>query len=103
VKDIPCDYDGIMGVPLTFLYQYNPEQFELLGCTQRGCHDLVPDIKKYDDYLEVKQDGTATGSTGVKTNENGNLAMNDGKHNYFINKDGHTVQSVYSRIFIRRK
>lgn len=27
---IPCDYDGIMGVPITFLDKYNPEQFEIL-------------------------------------------------------------------------
>ena len=27
---IPCDYDGIMGVPITFLDKYNPEQFELV-------------------------------------------------------------------------
>lgn len=30
-KDIPCDYDGVMGVPITFMDKYNPEQFELLG------------------------------------------------------------------------
>lgn len=30
-QDIPCDYDGVMGVPLTFLDKYNPEQFELVG------------------------------------------------------------------------
>ena len=31
VADIPCDYDGLMGVPLTFLDKYNPEQFEIVG------------------------------------------------------------------------
>ncbi len=31
VAEIPCDYDGVMGVPITFLDKYNPEQFELLG------------------------------------------------------------------------
>jgi hypothetical protein len=30
-SDIPIDYYGIMGVPITFLDKYNPEQFELLG------------------------------------------------------------------------
>jgi len=30
-KDIPCDYDGVMGVPITFLDKYNPEQFEIIG------------------------------------------------------------------------
>jgi hypothetical protein len=31
VKDIPIDYDGYMGVPITFLDKYNPNQFEILG------------------------------------------------------------------------
>jgi hypothetical protein len=29
--DIPCDYNGVMGVPITFLDKYNPEQFEIIG------------------------------------------------------------------------
>lgn len=28
--DIPMDYDGVMGVPITFLDKYNPEQFEII-------------------------------------------------------------------------
>ena len=31
VQDIPCDYNGIMGVPITFLDNYNPNQFEIIG------------------------------------------------------------------------
>jgi hypothetical protein len=31
---IPSDYDGAMGVPITFLDKYNPEQFEILGATE---------------------------------------------------------------------
>lgn len=31
VIDIPIDYDGIMGVPITFMDKYNPEQFEIIG------------------------------------------------------------------------
>lgn len=30
VKDIPIDYDGVMGVPITFLQYYNPKQFEII-------------------------------------------------------------------------
>ena len=100
---IPSDYDGVMGVPISFLDKYSPEQFIILGATQRGCHDEVPDIKKYDDYWEVKQNGEKTGSSGGKTNENANLLGNDGKKNYFINKDGRIIQSAYQRIFIRHK
>ena len=31
VADIPEDYDGVMGVPITFLDKYNPQQFEIVG------------------------------------------------------------------------
>jgi len=103
VKSIPSDYDGVMGVPISFLDKYNPDQFEILGATQRGCHDEVPDTKKYDDYWEVRQDGKKTGSSGGKTNENANLVGNDGKKNYFINNKGRIIQSAYQRIFIRHK
>ena len=30
VDEIPCNYDGIMGVPITFLDKYNPEQFKII-------------------------------------------------------------------------
>ena len=30
-SDIPYDYDGVMGVPITFMDKYNPEQFEIVG------------------------------------------------------------------------
>ena len=38
VKEIPKDYDGIMGVPLTFMDKYNPEQFEIVGKTHNRCN-----------------------------------------------------------------
>lgn len=100
---IPSDHAGVMGVPITFLDKYSPEQFEILGATQRGCHDAVPDTKKYDTYWEVRPDGTKTGSSGGKTNENANLEGNDGKKNFFTNDAGHVIQSAYQRIFIRHR
>lgn len=30
-QDVPIDYDGVMGVPITFLNKYNPDQFEIIG------------------------------------------------------------------------
>lgn len=30
VVDIPCDYDGVMGVPISFMDKYCPEQFEIV-------------------------------------------------------------------------
>ena len=41
--DIPYDYDGYMGVPITFLDKYNPDQFVILGCSDNGA---VPDEYK---------------------------------------------------------
>ena len=44
--DIPADYDGEMGVPITFLNQYNPEQFEIIGSSlflAKPMSDFVPD------------------------------------------------------------
>lgn len=32
--DIPNNYDGVMGVPITFLDKYSPNQFEIIGCTE---------------------------------------------------------------------
>ena len=36
---IPRDYDGVMGVPISFLDRYCPEQFEIVGCTANGLVD----------------------------------------------------------------
>lgn len=40
--DIPCDYDGVMGVPITFLDKYCPEQFEILNANNYRRYDNVP-------------------------------------------------------------
>lgn len=44
--DIPCDYDGVMGVPITFLDKYNPQQFEIIWTTDRGGDGFMEDLKK---------------------------------------------------------
>lgn len=41
--DIPCDYDEVMGVPISFVDKYNPDQFVILGCSDNGA---VPDEYK---------------------------------------------------------
>ena len=52
-KKIPVDYDGVMGVPITFLDKYNPEQFEIIGLgiassgTEVGVQPYKPEHKKY--------------------------------------------------------
>lgn len=55
-KYIPCDYDGKMGVPITFLDKYNPEQFEIVGQGQGNLYRELTDYglkKKFvDDYYK---------------------------------------------------
>lgn len=41
-KDIPRDYEGVIGVPISFLDKYNPEQFEIIGCNR----DIDQDPKR---------------------------------------------------------
>ena len=73
VTDIPCDWFGMMGVPDTFLYKYNPDQFEIVGL---GCGDLAKQI-------------------GVRKNHRGRTDVA-----YKINGQD---KCPYSRIIIRRK
>ena len=53
VVSIPYDYNGIMGVPITFLNKYNPEQFELLGFWNNGASGDLLGAKK----IEIKTSG----------------------------------------------
>lgn len=54
VKDIPIDYEGAMGVPITFLDKYNPSQFEILGllADKREISDSL--IQGVPTYLDEK-------------------------------------------------
>jgi hypothetical protein len=75
VADIPMDYKGVMGVPITFLDKYNPDQFEILECHE-PCIDLRI-LKQNPTFNEYKS----------------RQIMHDGK----------LCQKTYHRIFIRNK
>lgn len=45
-QDIPMDYKGVMGVPITFLTKYNPEQFEIVGSDYEVKMGFLPKIVK---------------------------------------------------------
>ena len=61
VIEIPKDYNGLMGVPITFLFKYNPEQFEILGTNAfsnvdfYGVGNLFKDDKKLYSRLLIKR------------------------------------------------
>ncbi len=55
-KDIPRDYYGVMGVPITFLDKHNPEQFEILGITEKNSPFRKKSAQKADRaYLNGKR------------------------------------------------
>ena len=58
-SDIPYDYTGVMGVPISFLDKYSPEQFEIIGITENNL-ELKPywregDFKYDRPYLNGKR------------------------------------------------
>jgi hypothetical protein len=57
-KDIPMDYDGVMGVPITFLDKFNPEQFQVLSSNDIRLNNEVP-FKEHG--LIKDKDGTING------------------------------------------
>lgn len=102
-KDIPYDYNGIMGVPITFLYKYNPDQFEIIGLgTNRELY--MPNKT----YVNV-QKHLVNGITKASNEINSTLAIGateeqiQGKVYYTAeNVEGYLLQP-YARILIRRK
>ena len=75
VTDIPMDYEGIMGVPITFLDKYCPTQFEIIGVCEPAIN--LETLKKRDGFKEYKSRQ--------------------------INVNGVLCQKSYHRILIRRK
>ena len=103
VDQIPCDYDGVMGVPITFLDKYNPEQFEIIGLVN-GKDNLagIKTTRDYSAFSETRQDSTKTGASGKKINGNPVIKGRPIKGNYFI-FGSEVVYSAYARILIRKK
>lgn len=94
-----------MGVPITFLDKYNPDQFEILGLC--GKHGLgLESYKRYNDYIEIRHDGVPTGSSGKKTNGNAVCKGKNPKRNrnfYLRKRDNDIVHSKSTRILIKNK
>ena len=92
VECIPSDYDGVMGVPITFMDKYNPDQFEILGTSDNG---LVADEYKSTPGLTQKfvDDYYAAGGKG---------AYHEGNPTAGIYQNG-IATMIYKRIFIKPK
>ncbi len=103
VSDIPEDYEGVLGVPITFLDKYNPDQFDIVGLApERG--RFVLQNKKYENAVQHNSDGSI--QSGNKVNDGPVLAFEEkpGKFPYYTadNSDKY-LQVLYARILIRRK
>lgn len=94
VSDIPCDYAGIMGVPITFMDKYNPDQFDIIGCA---------------DYTgKYGSDDIGVGRIGEKWIET--YRKNGGRGHYtanmtslvYYNSDGN-ARNTFKRILVRNK
>jgi len=77
VDAIPSDYDGMMGVPITFLTKYNPDQFRIVGSFNAGSH------------------GDELGAAKTEIETKGKVAMWNGP---VVNR-----KPMYKRIVIQRK
>jgi hypothetical protein len=89
---IPSDYWGVMGVPISFLDKYNPDQFEILGTSDNG---IVDDKYKTSPGLTQKfvDDYYKAGGTG---------AYKEGNPTAGYYEDG-IAKMAYKRIFIKHK
>jgi hypothetical protein len=96
VDAIPSDYDGVMGVPITFLDKYSPEQFEIVGLD--GLNDFPP-TKRYAKKEKVVDGKRMKSNTG--TMRSVIRKENFGSGIYF--DVGYPVMEVYRRIFIRHR
>lgn len=102
IRDIPCDYGGVMAVPVTLLSDWRCDIIDVVGAPQPGCHGETAPKHGYRDFWCQRQDGSLTGRGGYQTRYSPFIEMNDGKRN--ILTDGKKeLQAVYKRVFIKLK
>jgi len=98
-KDIPADYDGVMGIPITFLDKYNPDQFEIVGITKTWFGTAA---KTYPPQIQVGTNGQRSSVT--KLNDGATLKLDSPplSKTYYMVENDYYVQ-LYARILIRKK
>ena len=93
-KDIPMDYPGYMGVPITFLDKYNPDQFEIetLGI---GEENFTP-TKKYQKFRDPI-------TKNIISDKRDFLLYVRHPNGKYLTSENYRVNKVYARIIIRNK
>jgi hypothetical protein len=102
--DIPSDFSGAMGVPITFLDKYNPDQFEILGWTRGRDEFEARPTKRYVSARQINPDGTVSNGGKVNTGAallvaqrpaTGTAYMADGVEGYLV--------QPFMRIIVRNR
>lgn len=96
---IPSDYEGAMGVPISFLDKYCPEQFEILGLTKTWYGSAN---KIYPPQIQVNANGKRSDVT--KLNDGATLKLDappSGETYYIV--DGHCYIQLYARVLIKHR
>ena len=97
-KEIPRDYDGAMGVPVTFLDKYNPDQFEIMGYEKS--YELQ--TKQYGMQVQVNTAGKRSNVTKLNDGAAIKVDRPPTDETYYI-VDGEYYIQQYKRIFIRHR
>jgi len=98
IRDIPMDYAGVIGVPITFLSKHNPDQFEIIGITKTWFNAAA---KIYPTQVQVSPSGR---QIEVKKLNDGATFKIDGPiaKTYYI-VDGNYYVQAYVRILVRNR
>lgn len=101
--DIPCDYDGVMGVPITFMDKYNPDQFEILGINAGRDEFECRPTKRYINPIQHNKNGTT--ANGSKANTRSTLLLDKPINGVYYTADNadKPFSITYARIFIRKR
>ena len=96
-SEIPCDYRGIMGVPITFLNSFCPEQFELVGLSSK---DNCGDVPRFHD--NTYYNGYTRGKVVTRIESNMPLLNVSDKGGTLCKKDNSpNLYQLYWRVFIK--
>ena len=95
----PSDYDGLMGVPISFLDKYNPDQFEIIGLTQSWFGSA---IKIYPQQIQVSADGSKSKVTKLNDGPAVKLETPPAGETYYIVGDS-CYKKLYARVLIKHK
>ncbi len=96
---IPSDYDGVMGVPITFLDKYNPDQFEIIGMTKTWFGTAT---KKYPPQIQVNANGKRSEVTKLNDGATLRLSSPPTDQTYYVVGNRYYIQ-LYARVLIKHK